>query len=222
MKLTQTLLCSLVTISLMACSSGGGSTHVDIGGNTPTPNTPNNPNNPNTPNNPNNPSYQANGSNNGITSAVANDKTLYSLTHSWKVQPPTSAQMASIQAAVANTNKLRAEVGLPALKYDERLSAYAQRRAEEIVRSFASTLEWARYMERRAKWLSWRKFGGGQRVGRRHRVNTMATKRRALCQYGKQKLHQNWRRLGLCAQQQIWLLLGANFWLGRNHQPILF
>ena len=139
MKLTQTLLCSLVTMSLMACSSGGGSTHVDIGGNnpTPTPNTPNNSNNPNTPNNPNNPSYQANGSNNGITSAVAQDKTLYSLTHSWKVQPPTSAQMASIQAAVANTNKLRAEVGLPALKYDERLSAYAQRRAEEIVRSFA-------------------------------------------------------------------------------------
>ncbi len=74
--------------------------------------------------------------NNGITTAIATDKTLYSLTHSWKVSPPTGTLASEVKKAVADTNKLRAEVGLPALKEDPNLSAYAQRRAEEIVRSF--------------------------------------------------------------------------------------
>ncbi len=77
--------------------------------------------------------------NNGITTAIAKDKTLYSLTHSWKVSPPTGTLANEVKKAVADTNKLRAEVGLPALKEDPNLSAYAQRRAEEIVRSFGHT-----------------------------------------------------------------------------------
>ena len=39
-----------------------------------------------------------------------------------------------------NTNKLRAEKGLAPLRYDAKLSAFAQRRAEQIVGRFSHSL----------------------------------------------------------------------------------
>lgn len=44
-----------------------------------------------------------------------------------------------IAKAIQYTNQLRAEKGLPALKYDAKLAAYAQQRAEEVVGRFAHT-----------------------------------------------------------------------------------
>lgn len=49
-----------------------------------------------------------------------------------KVVKPTGKAAAEIQKAIDNTNKLRTEKGLPALKYDPNLAAYAQMRAEEL------------------------------------------------------------------------------------------
>lgn len=42
-----------------------------------------------------------------------------------------------ILEAIKNTNALRAEKGLPALRYDENLAAYAQFRATEIEKKFS-------------------------------------------------------------------------------------
>lgn len=134
MKVTHPILCLLTATVLVACGGGGGSNNnLNINSQNSQPN--NIPANQNGANNPARPAASK-FNNNGITKAVAQDKTLYSFTHSWKVVPPTGALAAEVQKAVANTNKLRAEVGASNLKYDERLSAYAQRRAEEIVRLF--------------------------------------------------------------------------------------
>lgn len=46
---------------------------------------------------------------------------------------------AEVQKAVQFTNQLRTERGLPALKYDAKLAAYAQHRATEIVGRFSHT-----------------------------------------------------------------------------------
>ncbi|MDK4697344.1 CAP domain-containing protein [Kingella negevensis] len=151
MKVARSLVYTFVAIALAACGSSGSNNGPDVTNNNSgnANNTSNNANtnnsgntnkntnnSANTNNNTNNPIYTNMGSNTGITKAVARDQTLYSLTHSWKVAPPTGKLATEAQKVVTNTNKLRAEVGLPALKHDERLSAYAQRRAEEIVRSF--------------------------------------------------------------------------------------
>ena len=47
---------------------------------------------------------------------------------------------AQVQKVVENTNKLRAEKGLAPLRYDAKLSAFAQRRAEQIVGRFSHSL----------------------------------------------------------------------------------
>lgn len=49
-----------------------------------------------------------------------------------RVVQPTGEIAKEIQKAFDNTNKLRAEKGLPALKYDESLAAFAQMRAAEL------------------------------------------------------------------------------------------
>lgn len=55
------------------------------------------------------------------------------------VKPAAAALQAELQKAIQYTNQLRAEKGLPALKYDAKLAAYAQQRAEEVVGRFAHT-----------------------------------------------------------------------------------
>lgn len=53
-----------------------------------------------------------------------------------RVIRPTGNAAAEINKVLENTNKLRAEVGVPPLQYDENLSAYAQVRAAELIGSF--------------------------------------------------------------------------------------
>lgn len=53
------------------------------------------------------------------------------------VAKPTASQFDELQKAIAGTNALRAEKGLPALQYDENLAAYAQFRASEIEQKFS-------------------------------------------------------------------------------------
>ncbi|MFA9501025.1 CAP domain-containing protein, partial [Mannheimia sp. E30BD] len=55
-----------------------------------------------------------------------------STVESFKVKPMTESQKQSVQEIVDYTNKLRAEKGLPALVLDTALTAFAQRRAEEL------------------------------------------------------------------------------------------
>lgn len=52
------------------------------------------------------------------------------------VQQPPSQYHAKIRQIIQYTNQLRAEKGLPALKYNANLAAHAQRRAEEVVGRF--------------------------------------------------------------------------------------
>ncbi|WP_051255695.1 CAP domain-containing protein, partial [Conchiformibius kuhniae] len=54
----------------------------------------------------------------------------------FQVNPPSAAHKAELDKALANTNKLRQDKGLPPLKYDPALAAYAQKRAEEIVQLY--------------------------------------------------------------------------------------
>lgn len=58
---------------------------------------------------------------------------------SYKVTPPTTQYQAEAQKVIEQTNQLRATQGLPPLKYDAQLAAYAQRRANEIVTRFDHT-----------------------------------------------------------------------------------
>lgn len=53
------------------------------------------------------------------------------------VDKPDEQTQREILRAIDKTNELRAERGLPALRYDENLSAYAQFRASEIVQKFS-------------------------------------------------------------------------------------
>ena len=139
MKLAQSFIYTALALSLAACGGGGSSSPDTSSTNTTTTTTTiNNLGSSNASldtkiynDNP----YTAYG-NNGITPAVAIDKTLYSATHSWKVTPPTTDEKIQIDVVLANTNKIRTDLGKTALKYDERLSAYAQRRAEEIAKDY--------------------------------------------------------------------------------------
>lgn len=78
-----------------------------------------------------------------LTPFVGNSKDLQvNHTHQnnqYQVAPIDNDIQQKIKQAVDNTNKLRAEKGLPPLKYDANLSAYAQVRAKEIERHFAHT-----------------------------------------------------------------------------------
>lgn len=56
-----------------------------------------------------------------------------------QVTAPASQFTKEIQAVIDETNKLRAEKGLAPLVYDEKLSAHAQLRAVETVKSFSHT-----------------------------------------------------------------------------------
>lgn len=133
MKVRSSLVFTLLALSLAACSSGGGgsdsgngsysgsfSYNGNLGGGWKL--------------SVNYPDYS--NSNPSVTKAVATDGTLYSATHSWKVTPPSSELNPQLGEVMVETNKLRAEKGLPPLQYDARLSAYAQRRAEETARNF--------------------------------------------------------------------------------------
>lgn len=53
------------------------------------------------------------------------------------VDKPDEQTQREILRAIDKTNELRAERGLPALRYDENLSAYAQFRAGEIIQKFS-------------------------------------------------------------------------------------
>ncbi|QMT33354.1 CAP domain-containing protein [Conchiformibius steedae DSM 2580] len=115
-------------------SNGGGT-------GTTNPSNPSNGNGTGTAN-PSNPS-NGSGADTANPSTPSNDSGTGTSTPStpsaFQVTPPAAAQKAEIDKAVANTNKLRAEKGLPALQYDPNLSAYAQKRAEEIVKLFKHT-----------------------------------------------------------------------------------
>lgn len=63
--------------------------------------------------------------------------TALSQDNSYAVAKPTGEQAIQIQKALDNTNKLRAEKGLPPLKYDASLAAYAQLRAGELAVAFS-------------------------------------------------------------------------------------
>ncbi|MEG9490495.1 CAP domain-containing protein [Mannheimia indoligenes] len=60
-----------------------------------------------------------------------------SISESFKVKPMTESQKQSVQEVVDYTNKLRAEKGLTALVLDNDLTAFAQRRAEELAGRYA-------------------------------------------------------------------------------------
>lgn len=53
------------------------------------------------------------------------------------VERPDQETAKKLQLAIKRTNELRAEKGLPPLRYDENLSAYAQFRASELKESFS-------------------------------------------------------------------------------------
>lgn len=128
MKTVQSFICSMVALSLAACGSGSDKSHHTNGLNVGATHT----------NHQNQVSHHSTThiKTDDISKSIQKDQSLYSVTHSWKVMPPPQQLAVEVQKAVADTNRLRAQKGLPALKYDERLSAYAQRRAEEITRLF--------------------------------------------------------------------------------------
>lgn len=75
------------------------------------------------------------------TDWFALDPQLMLLSHNkLKVKPISEDLLPEVAKVIDNTNKLRAEKGLAPLRYDEKLSAYAQRRAEQIVGRFSHTL----------------------------------------------------------------------------------
>ena len=134
-------------LTLAACSSGGG------GGNNASSAQTNNTTTEtgqklNTPA-PLNSSAQTN--NNGGTNGSANTPSTVNPTNlirsdlrataqidKFKVKPVAANLEAQVQKVVENTNKLRAEKGLAPLRYDAKLSAFAQRRAEQIVGRFST------------------------------------------------------------------------------------
>ena len=136
-------------LTLAACNSGGGSNNASSAqtNNTATTETSQKLNTQTPPNS----SAQTN--NNGGTNGAANTASTVDLTnliHSdlrataqidkFKVKPVAANLEAQVQKVVENTNKLRAEKGLAPLRYDAKLSAFAQRRAEQIVGRFSHSL----------------------------------------------------------------------------------
>lgn len=136
-------------LTLAACSSDGGSNNASSAqtNNTATTETGQKLNTQTPPNS----SAQTN--NNGGTNGAANTASTVNptnLIHSdlrataqidkFKVKPVAANLEAQVQKVVENTNKLRAEKGLAPLRYDEKLSAFAQRRAEQIVGRFSHSL----------------------------------------------------------------------------------
>lgn len=142
-KSSKFLLSSLI-LALTACGGSSGNDH----NNTTKPSletttsTTNDNHSSSTHNTP--PATTNNGGKN--TPSATNDNWFKpaqtpSLTYDkFKVKPVANNLVGQIQKVVENTNRLRAEKGLAPLKYDEKLSAYAQRRAEQIVGRFSHTL----------------------------------------------------------------------------------
>ncbi len=105
--------------TLPATEAGNGSQSTTTGtpSSTPTPSTPNTGNN-----------------------VISPPKPTLDQADKYRVRPIAKELAPQINQVIENTNKLRAEKGLSPLVYDEKLSAYAQRRAEEIVGRFEHTL----------------------------------------------------------------------------------
>lgn len=140
-KMMKTALLASVVAILSACGGGG-----DSKPNTQATNTTNNGSQVNKNQQSNSGSQTSKPTTNtGSQTTATNSLTfnenlhLFTAENKFKVKPPTAPQQAQIQIAIAETNKLRAEKGLPALKYDASLAAFAQRRAEEIVGRFSHT-----------------------------------------------------------------------------------
>ena len=137
-------------LTLAACSSGGGGGNNASSAQTNNTATTETGQKLNTPA-PLNSSAQTN--NNGGTNGAANTASTVNPTNlirsdlrataqidKFKVKPVAASLEAQVQKVVENTNKLRAEKGLAPLRYDEKLSAFAQRRAEQIVGRFSHSL----------------------------------------------------------------------------------
>ena len=137
-------------LTLAACSSGGGGSNNASSAQTNNTATTETRQKLNTPA-PLNSSAQTN--NNGGTNGAANTASTVNPTNlirsdlrataqidKFKVKPVAANLEAQVQKVVENTNKLRAEKGLAPLRYDEKLSAFAQRRAEQIVGRFSHSL----------------------------------------------------------------------------------
>lgn len=86
------------------------------------------------------------------------DYTVNDTNTSYKVTPTETRYTTEVQKVMDETNKLRAAQGLPALKYDANLAAYAQQRAAEIVKRFDHTRPDGR------SWSSGIQGGGGENI----------------------------------------------------------
>lgn len=115
---------------LSACGSGGGGGNGNSGSQPSTQAT-----------NTNTHVSQSNHSNSNWNNQLTlNDNShLFSKENTLKVKPPAPQWQPEIDKAIAFTNQLRREKGLPDLKVDPRLAAHAQRRAEELAGFFNHT-----------------------------------------------------------------------------------
>ena len=135
-------------LTLAACSSGGGGNNASNAqaNNTATTETGQKLNTPTPPNS----SAQTNNNGGGSaantastvnpTNLIRSDLRATTQIDKFKVKPVAANLEAQVQKVVENTNKLRAEKGLAPLRYDAKLSAFAQRRAEQIVGRFSHSL----------------------------------------------------------------------------------
>lgn len=94
----------------------------------------------------------------GGSSNTPIDYTVNNTNTSYKVTASETKYATEIQKVIDETNKLRAAKGLPALKYDARLAAYAQQRATEIVKRFDHIRPDGR------SWSSGIQGGGGENI----------------------------------------------------------
>lgn len=134
-KMIKSILCVSIAAMLSACGGGGGGSSVS--GSQPTTQSTPNTNQTARPNTQNTtPSSNTTANSSDKNSPANQNAALFNGENKFKVKPPTAAQQQQIQIVIAETNKLRAAQSLPAVKYDAMLSAYAQRRAEEIVGRF--------------------------------------------------------------------------------------
>lgn len=162
-KTIQIFALSALSVALVACGGGGSSGTSQARSATPVVNAGTNGNtnaNTATPANRNTNTNPAQGGTAGgtgttgnanTTPAKATGKTTSNTTASTKpmyvvddfkgnkeftVTRPASNLASEVNEVLKHTNRLRAEKGLPALKLNQDLSAYAQRRAEEVVKLF--------------------------------------------------------------------------------------
>lgn len=147
-KMMKTALLASVVAILSACGGGGGGDSqpsTQATNNVPAANS--NQASNSTAVNTGSKASNSGSTNNQVGSSSASNglifnenPNLFANDNKFLVKPPTAAQQRELDIALAETNRLRAEKGLPALKYDATLAAYAQRRAEEIVGRFDHNL----------------------------------------------------------------------------------